>query len=312
MFGTFAALFSFMTLYGSIGFGLALFALIATTVMCIRDIKGSIPFARRVTRSFVYFVIGVCAAFTLAYITLKPDILTFITDKIHEMLNMAPKGALDVYLGSMNKYAIPKPMTEAMILGGFLPDELRARYLESFLKTLSYMLSIGLPGILLASSALTAVVIAGVGGRYALRGYPMRVGIDEHLKQFLAAGDEPKYVPLMLWQSPYQLTLGLIVFLITGIILQATKIAGGDVIFESAYALAFAFCRVIMAISLERRMARVGSRPAFRVIIILLLELTLGEYILYVGAISAIFGTRGIARQLIEKYGKNNDEGNTL
>lgn len=279
--------------YGWMGALLGLVAHIAPAALIVRGIRARIPFHRQIALAVASLAAGTVAALVIAYLALGSNLIGALAETMREAMESMAKvypGFVDML--AARTYAIPgapESITTEVLLNGFLTAAQRASYIDALLNDMQTALALALPGYLLSMSALAGVLAVAWAG-YVKRKEPQTNDIN--------------YVPLARWYAPYRLSLGMLATLAIAYLLYAEQIEGGDTLYATIRAILGVVFMIQAAASIERRMQVFGARTWLRVVVILLIELLFGDLAMYYGGASAVIGSRGAVRQLMEKRAK--------
>jgi hypothetical protein len=284
------ALGAYALSYGSMGMLMGFVAHIAPAVLIVRGIRARIPFHRQIVLAVASLAAGTVAALVIAYAAVGSNIIGALAETMREALESMAKvypGFVDVL--AARTYAIPaapESITTEILLNGFLSAAQRANYVDALLNDMQTTLALALPGYLLSMSVLAGVLAVAWPG-YVKRGEPETNDIN--------------YVPLARWYTPYRFSLGMLATLAVAFLLYAQRVQGGDTLFTTIRTILSVVFMIQAASSIERRMQIFGARTWLRVVVILLIEILFGDLAIYYGGASALIGSCGAVKQLMEK-----------
>lgn len=284
---------AFGVYFGVKGALIAALAFVLPSVLIIRDLRWRVPFFKMLARSIAAQVLGVLAALAAAYIFVGADLIGALVEALRSLFDMVYPGAIDYVLARIYDIeAVPDTLTQEQLIAGVLDDTRRGAYLDGYLNEISASLRLTLPGYLLAASCLTGILAVAWPAKLINRRLP-------------ANGT---YVSLARWYTPWRISLGLLggwvfVWLLT--VLGLEGCAPVQLAFQALLFLAF---RVQAAVSIERRLIQFNMRAGLRVLVIVAVELIFGEFAIYYGAFSALFGSTGAATQLRARHADKNDK----
>jgi hypothetical protein len=276
--------------FGMTGMLMGLSAYIVPAALIVWGIRARLPFFRQIALAIASLAAGVVAALAIAYVAFDSDLLGAagaVMKSAVESMQKAYPGFIDVIVA--RAYGIPgapESVSQELLLNGFLTAAQRASYIEALLADMQTALALSLPGYLLSMAALSGVIAVAWPG-YVRKSDPET--------------DDVSYVPLAKWYTPYRLSVGMLVTLGVGYILSWQNVKGGDTVYMTIRAILFVVFMIQAAASIERRMQTFGARTWLRVVVILAIELLFGELAVYYGGASALIGSTGAVRQLMEK-----------
>lgn len=281
----------FGLLYGVPGALVSCLAFTLPSTYIIRNLRLRVAFLKLVSTAIGAQIVGTLGALAAAYAFIGSDIIGALAGVVRDLLKMTPPGFTDYVLDMMYDIeGMPEALTEIQFANGVLTPERRSAFLDSYVTDISVNLRLLLPGDLLAASCLTGLISAAWPAKLMQRKVPV----------------EGAYVPMAYWYTPKLITLGLLGLFIVTWLMSLVGMNGGDPAQVTVQALLYLVLQIQAAISVERRMRARGTRPALRVIAILVLELLFTEIAVYYGAFSAMFGSTGAAMQLQAARAKNN------
>lgn len=259
----------------------------------IRGIRWRKPFVLQIKQGIAVQILGVLAALGIAYAFMGTDIVGTLMGQFRAMVeDILPPGLIDYYLNL--RYSIdglPETFTEAQLMQGVLDAARRADYLTGLFQELSDAMTLTLPGLLIGSSCLSALL-----------------GVAWGNKAFDKGGTHRTYVPVSMWYTPWTLTVGLLATMLVCYLLNLAGLPGAEVATLALETLLMLAFRIQAAISLERNLARAGMKPGWRVVLIVAAEILLASYIPYYGAASALFGSTGAMRQIAALRARKKDK----
>ncbi len=279
--------------YGWIGALLGFVAHIAPAALIVRGTRARIPFHRQISLAIASLAAGTVAALVIAYLAVGSNLIDALAETMREAMDSMAKvypGFVDMI--AARTYAIPaapENITSEVLLSGFLTAAQRASYIEALLNDMQTTLALALPGYLLSMSVLSGVFAVAWPG-CVKRNEPQTNDIN--------------YLPLAHWYAPYKLSLGMLATLAVAYLLYAEHVEGGDTLFATIRTILGVVFMIQAAASIERRMQAFGARTWMRVVVILLIELLFSDLAMYYGGASALIGSRGAVRQLMEKRAK--------
>lgn len=272
---------------------MAIVAFVLPAAFLIRGIYWRKPFVLQLKQGIAVQILGVLAALGIAYAFMGKDIVGTLMGQFRAMAEqLLPPGLIDYYLNL--RYSIdgvPETFTEAQLMQGVLDAARRADYLSGLFQELSDALTLTLPGLLIGSSCLSALLGAAWGNKAFDRGSTHRT-----------------YVPVSMWYTPWTLTVGLLATMLICYVLNLAGLTGAEVATLALETLLMLTFRIQAAISMERNLARAGMKPGWRVVLIVAAELLLASYVPYYGAASALFGSTGAMRQIAALRARKKDK----
>ena len=169
----------------------------------------------------------------------------------------------------------------------------RAKYLATFLQDLTRMLTLRLPGMLL-SGAITAAVLMVAWPNWILH----RRGL----------ATEESYVPLNQWYLPSSVVFGTLGLFVVSLLMYAGGMAGGDSVFLTVQSILDICFLVQAAAALSRILGRTNAPPVLRFVVIALAVTFFQFLFIYVGCVSALFGSHGAISELLRKRRNGNND----
>lgn len=261
----------------------AFLAFVAPSAFIIRNLRWRVPFSKMMVQSIAAQVLGVFAALVAAYFFVGSDLIGALVETLRSLFDMVYPGAIDFVLSRIYDIeAVPDTLSQAQLVTGVLDEARRSAYLDGYLNEISASLRLTLPGYLLSASCLTGVLATAWPAKLINRRLPMNGA----------------YVSLARWYTPWRVSLGLLGGWVVTWLITVLGLEGGDSVQLAFQALLFLVLRVQAAASLERRLIQFNMRAGLRALIIIVVELLLGEFVIYYGAFSALFGSTGAASQL--------------
>lgn len=276
--------------FGLTGMLMGFVAYIVPAAFIVRGIRMRLPFFRQIVIAIASLAGGIVAALALAYVALGSNLLGGIDEGMRETLDAVAKvypGLIDAVMA--RAYLIPgapETVTSDLLINGFLTEAQRTGYIDALVSDLQAMLALTLPGYLLSMAAFSGTLAVAWAG-YVKRNEPET--------------SEISYVPLARWYTPYQLSLGMLVTLGVGYLLFRQNVSGGDTLYITIRSIIRIVFMIQAAVSLERRLQAFGAKMWLRVVIILLIALLFGDFCVYYGGASALVGSTGAIKQLLEK-----------
>lgn len=284
---------SFGVYFGIEGALMAVLAFVLPSALIIRNLRWRMPFFKMLAQSIAAQVLGVLAALAAAYFFVGTDLIDALIETLRSLFDMVYPGAVDFVLSMVYDIeAVPDTLTLEQLENGLLDEVRRAAYLDGYMNEISASLRLTLPGYLLSASCLTGVLATAWPAKMINRRLPMNGA----------------YVLLARWYTPWRVSLGLLGGWVVAWLLTLLDVEAGDSIQLAFQALLFLVLRVQAAVSLERRLIQFNMRAGLRVCIIIAVELVFGEFVIYYGAFSALFGSTGAANQLRARRADKDDK----
>lgn len=279
--------------FGIKGALISVLAFVLPSVFIIRNLRWRAPFFKMLAQSIAAQVLGMLAALAAAYFFVGADLIGALIEAIRSLFDMVYPGAIDFVLSKVYDIeAVPDTLTQEQLVTGVLDEARRAAYLDGYLNEISASLRLTLPGYLLSASCLTGVLATAWPAKLINQRLPMNGA----------------YVSLARWYTPWQISLGLLGGWVVTWLLTALGLEGGDSVQLAFQALLFLVLRVQAAASLQRRLIQFNMRAGLRAFIIVVAELIFGEFVIYYGAFSALFGSTGAANQLHARRADKDDK----
>lgn len=237
-------------------------------------------------------------ALTLAQWLVGMSLADYVAQLVREQLEALPAGVTDMLLSMLQGESAPASLNLLSYTLGFLDPAERARGIESLATQLRNGMTLLLPGMLLCSAALTALLSVA---------WPMRALAR-------SGGEwERRYLPLGRWHLPASLAVFATASYVVGLIISATAPVSGlltvGLTLEAVATLAF---RVQAVGSAQRRLTAMGMRPGLRALLILmcLLLAPFDTLFVYYGMFSALFGqTYGVVTNYLKKRRADRGDG---
>lgn len=280
---------SYAISFGATGAFIGLAAHIAPAALIVRGIRARMPFFRQIAAAIAALALGAVFALGIAAAALNSNLIGALTEAMRSTLastEAAYPGFIDMV--AARTYGIPgapELMTPDLLTRGFLSAEQRAGYAAALLNDMTAALALALPGYLLSTAALSGLLSV------AWPGYVRRAESEA----------DGSYLPLARWYAPFQVSLGLLATLGVSHLLFLQKVQGGDTLYVTIESILRLVFLVQAAASIERRMQAFGARAWLRVAVILVTALFFSGFAAYYGAASALVGSRGAMRQLMER-----------
>lgn len=276
--------------FGLTGMLMGLAAYVVPGLLIVRGIRMRLPFFRQIVEGIAALAFGVVAALAIAYVALGSDLIGAASEGMRSTVESVEK----VYPGLIDMIAAytyeipgaPESVTSEILINGFLTATQRASYVDALMSDMQAALALTLPGYLLSMAALAGVVAVAWPG-YVRRNDPET--------------DETNYVPLARWYTPYRLSLGMLATLGVAYLLSWQEVKGGNTVYMTVRSILFVVFMIQAAASIERRMQNFGAKTWLRVVVILLVELLFSDFAVYYGGASALIGSTGAVRQLIDR-----------
>lgn len=284
---------AFGTYFGIKGALVAALAFVLPSAFIIRNLRWRVPFFKMMAQSIAAQVLGVFAALAAAYLFVGADLIGTLIETLRSLFDMVYPGAMDFVLSKVYDIeSVPDTLTQEQLVTGVLGEARRATYLDGYLKEISASLRLTLPGYLLSASCLTGVLATAWPAKMINQRLPMNGA----------------YVSLARWYTPWRVSLGLLGGWMVTWLLTVLGLEAGDSVQLAFQALLFLVLRVQAAASLERRLIQFNVRAGLRAFIIVVSELVFGEFVIYYGAFSALFGSTGAASQLSARRADKDDK----
>lgn len=269
--------------FGLEGALIAAIAFVLPSAFIVRNLRWRVPFFKMLAQSIAVQVLCVLAALAAGYILIGADLIGALIEALRSLFDMIYPGAVDFVLSRVYDIeAVPDTLTQQQLVNGVLDEARRAAYLDGYLNEISASLRLTLPGYLLSASCLTGVLAAAWPAKMINKRLPVNGA----------------YVSSARWYTPWRISLGLLGGWVIVWLLTVLGLENGDSVQLAFQALLFLVLRVQAAVSLERRLTQMNMRAGLRVFIIVVAELIFGEFVIYYGAFSALFGSTGAANQL--------------
>lgn len=267
---------------------LTLFALPACVM--IRGVRWRRPIAAQMRSALIAQLLGIALALTGLRLYTGEALIDAMVELLRGYMQQVSPEILDAVLVRLFSGELPLASVESDAVGAVLTAAQRADYLDAFMGQMNASLTLSLPGYLLSSAAVTAVISVFISN-YTLRNEPDRDGC---------------YIPVSRWFTPWQVSLGIIATLAVLFIMYSAGLNGVYSVFNALLALLRTVFAVQAVISLERRMLAMNCRRWLRILLIVLLLIFASSAAIVYGAFSTMFGVHSAFKQLRIKWRGNN------
>ena len=276
-------------------------ALLNTTFMAIFMAAGTLPalfvmrgiaqkrgFFEQMRLSILAYAAGLVAAVVIAYMTYGGNMIGRLVDALKAQFSLMPDEVFAPFLDAINSAISASSLPG---IGSMTMSTYRAQ-ITGVLELMGEAYGQTLPGTLMSGSLLAAV-ISVVWGNWLLS------------RRGLATNES--YAGMTRWFLPAQATLGLMLIWVVSYILAQTKYSGGETAWLAVNSL-LGVVLTIQALSAMDRFFYKRGAPGSRRHLIMALALiggllfqTIGFALCSVGAMSALFGSHGALRALINR-----------
>ena len=280
--------------YGAgMGAGALLLAGVPSGILIYMTYK-RFPFFTRLNAAVISQLAVMFLLIVAMYIGLGQSIVEALTSRVTAWVeNMDPAlNRLMLRQFAMTGAGVYMTQETAMqILAGEMSDADTLAALKGIFEITGEALRLGLPAMLISSGIVTGVLAAGFSGRICAR-----------------RGDDIDYQPVRKWFLPHQVTVGVLVILLTAFVLSAAKVNGAEALMAAALTAGETIATVAGAACISRMLSERGVTPGFRVALIVGLVLLLGRAVAIAGIVSALFGRRGLITGRMKNTNRQNDE----
>ena len=261
----------------------------------MRGVARKAPFQEQVPAGIAAFTAGLLAALLIAYISYGGGMIARFVDLLRNEYDRMPDAALQPLVEWTNS------MLPAGIAGtgqGVTVAYFRSQ-LSGILDLLQQTYAQVLPGALL-SGALLSGVLAVFWGNWTMA------------RRGMATNES--FVGMSGWFLPARFSLGAVLLWLVGLVMMNGGVRNGATVYMTVAQAAGAAFAVQALSALDRRMLRAGrplSRRRLLIALLAVLALLLrgvGAVLAYVGAASALFGSRGAIRLWLQE--RRNDDSN--
>ena len=261
-------------------------------VIVIRGMSAKRPFFEQMRAGIAAYGLGLVGALLVAYLSFGGGMVARFIDLMRQEIAAIPDAALAPLARELNA------ALNVSGQGGYTVQSMRATF-EGTLEWMQQTYAQMLPGTLL-SGALLSGVVSVLWGNWTMA------------RQGLATNES--FAGMSRWFLPAQLTWGLLFLWVAGLALTAFGYGAGATVYATVRALA-ATAFVIQAMAaLDRRMLNAGREQGRRRVVItllcvaaLLLPDVAGVFAV-VGAASALFGSHGAVKRLMNRDQSDRDD----
>ena len=264
-------------------------AAVLPALYVIRGMDRKQPYFEQMNGAVAAHVAGLLAAMLIAYISFGGSMVARFVDVLRMEFAQMPDAALQPFADAINS---------ALSLSGSIglklyTVEMYRTQLIGVLDLMQQTYAQYLPGTLLCGAMLSGVLTA-LWGNWTLA------------RQGRATNES--FVGMASWFLPARFTTGALVLWVAGLLLANSSYRAGAPAWNTIRQLAGAAFAVQALAALDRRMLSAGrSTRRRRVLVTLLAVLALllqgvGAMLGYIGAASALFGSRGAVRLWLEKH----------
>lgn len=243
------------------------------------------PFFTQVKISITAFCTGVVLSVAFTYFSYGGNIMDQLLLELPKLLRTLPVENLEIVMASYSN-----------LIGEAVGAEEFYLIFDQMINGMLPVYRMSLPGLIFAGALVSAVICIALNG-------------SARIKQGIAV--EGSYLPVREWFLPGSATSGLLLMLAVSYAMSALKMRSGETLFYTVYDITVAaFCIQAFA-SIARRMhasnTKRGARVAAFVVLALLCLLGAAMVISLYGIASAVFGSKGMVRERMERNNQNNN-----
>ena len=290
-------------LFGPVGGAMVLLSAILPLFATIDGIAREKPIAEQLRASLPAWILCALAAFLLGHFAAGMSLADYVATAFESWLKSSPNGVNDLVLSALSGTGFPQDFDLLMLRAdflqnGFLGAAERARALQSVLSAVRNSTALYLPGLLISSAALTAILSTA---------WPNRV-LSREAKLPTACWE-----PVAKWHVPMSMSFALLaLYLGSMIAARGAGVVEAEAVYAAATMIAGLAFRVQAAGSLERRFLAMGMRPGARgaAIGFFVLFPYFSDISFYYGMLSALVGpSYGAIPELLKRRRGDGDDG---
>jgi len=298
-----AQLIASIVFFGPGGGAMVFLAVILPLFATVNGVAREKPFAEQLRASLPAWILCALAAFLLGHLAAGMSLADYVAAEVESQLKLLPNGMADAVLSAFSGTGLPQDIDLMMLRAGFLQNGFldaaeRARALASVLSTVRNSMTLLLPGLLLSSAALTAVLSTAWPNRLLVREAKLPAACWE---------------PVAKWHLPMGTSFALAaLYLGSMIAARGFGIVEAEAVYAAATMIAGLAFRVQAAGSLERRFLAMGMRPGARgaAIGFFVLFPYFSDISFYYGMLSALVGpSYGAIPELLKRRRGDGDDG---
>lgn len=243
------------------------------------------PFFTQIKLALASFGTGVVLAVAFSYFSYGGNMIDRLLLELPKLLRTLPQENLEIIMASYST-----------LLGEQVAAEEFYHIFDQLINGMLPVYHMNLPGLIFAGALISAVLCVSLNAG-------MRV------RQGIAA--EESHLPLREWALPGSATSGLLLMLAVSYAMSVFEMSSGDAVFYTVYDIAVAaFCIQAFA-STARRMHATGTKRGARVLVFAVLAVLYlmgaSAIISIYGIASAVFGSKGLMRERMERNKQNNN-----
>lgn len=272
----------------------AVILVLPACVACV-TLKKNLPFFRRMMISVLTQTAALLACLCVVYLGYKIDLVDALVDLLGTTIRWMPDEALMMLLQNLSMSGMLNQEAIDLLSGGFVTGEQLTVIFSQAFDTMRYMYKQTMPAMVLNSGLLTGVLMTTVPGLICRK-----------------RGDNIEYRPMCEWFLPSRAITGLTVCMITSYVLQWQKVSGAEAVTMVIGTVGGTMLVMQGVGSLSRSLRRNGMRRGGRIAMITAGLVFAYTFVEIVGAMSALFGSRGTfsgwMRKKMEEQRKEDDE----
>ena len=273
-----------------LGVQIALLVLTAAMLPGLYTMRGVAlkqPFFEQLNAGVIAFVTGLIAAVLIAYASFGGAMVARFADVLRTEFALMPDAALQPLVDAINS------TLGASVTGfeAFTVQSYRAS-LSGIVDLMQQTYAQNLPGALLSGAVLSGV-LAVLWGNWTMA------------RQGMATNES--FVGMSGWFLPARVSLGAVALWLAGLILTLSSYSGGTTAYQTICQLVGAGFAVQALAAMDRRMLAAGRSVTRRRVLITILAVVallapgIGSMLGYVGAASALFGSRGAVKLWLQQ-----------
>lgn len=240
------------------------------------------PYFRRMAVQIAAQTAALLAFMMVIYLGYQLDLVDVITAWIMETVNYMPSEMLTAMIQNFAMSGMLTQESIEAVTSGIVTWADVQQVFTQALDTMNYQMKMSMPTMLLTSGLLTGLLTTHLPSAVMHR-----------------RGDEPQadHRPVHTWHLPSQAVIGVLVCSVAGIVLQLMEVSGSEgvtIVFTSLGSTLFMIQGVA---ALSRRFRANGMRPGPRRALIAAAFLMASNFLSMIGAMSAIFGRKGVVTE---------------
>lgn len=250
-----------------------------------------IPFFRRMAATIAVQTAALLGFACMVYLGMKVDLVDALADMMRSSMEAASTETLVSCLNMFAMYGIlNEESIEGLTTGFVLWSDVRNALDQAF-DLIRYQLRQTMPALLLNSGLISGVLLAAVPGRICSR-----------------RGDQPDvgYVPLTQWFLPARVTGIVALCVATGCAMQWSGVEGADAMTTVFTTIGSTLCLIQGLASIHRRFRMTGTARGVRITLTILCLMFATTFLELVGAMSALFGSKGAISTWMRKRNEEN------